>query len=375
MAQVTQRIWKSGLRKVKRAAWGFTAQRDGKQIRRFREDWTKDDAERAFSEWTLGVETPSIATPPPAGMTFGQMVERFLAEKRAEKKRSIKDDEERSVPLLTIFGKDAPVTSITTRGVAEYRVTRLGTKSRRKTLLAPATVNRECALLRSILRMALAWEEITRLPVFRMTKEEGKQRFLTDDEIARLLAACGESRNKLLLAMVTVDLHTGLRKGELLGLTWEQVDFSRNVIALGRRTKSGKGRDVPINQAVYDALAPLRKAAGGHDAAGRVWGEIRKIDTAYNAALLRAKILDVDVNFHTLRHTFASHYVMRGGSLVKLQAILGHASIRTTQVYAHLAPDHLSGATAILEGLGASEINARSTHEAATAPATTSGVV
>ena len=114
-----------------------------------------------------------------------------------------------------------------------------------------------------------------------MAKEEGKQRFLNDDEIARLLDASRESRNKLLLAIVVVDLHTGLRKGELLGLTWEQVDFARNVIALGRRTKSGKGRDVPINQAVYDARAPLRKAAGGQDVTGRVWGEIRKIDTAY----------------------------------------------------------------------------------------------
>ena len=95
-----------------------------------------------------------------------------------------------------------------------------------------------------------------------------------------------------------------------------------------------------------------------------MWGDIRRIDTAYDAALLRAKILDVDVNFHTLRHTFASHYVMRGGSLVKLQVILGHASIRTTQICGHLAPDHLSGATAILEGLGASEINAQPTHGA-----------
>ena len=372
---VTQRLWKSGPRKVKRCAWGFTAQRDGKQVRRFREDWTKEDAERAFSEWTLGLEAPTIATTPPAGMTFGAMVEKFLAEKRAEGKRSIEDDDERSVPLKAFFGTDTPVPAITTRRVAEYRVVRLGTKSRRKTLLAPATVNRECALLRSILRMALAWEEITRLPVFKMTKEEGKQRYLTPDEIARLLGACEESRNKLLLALVTVDLHTGLRKGELLGLTWEHVDFARGVIVLGRRTKSGKGRDVPINQAVYAALAPLRAAAGGQDATGRVWGEITKIDTAYNAALVRAKILDPDVNFHTLRHTFASHYVMRGGSLVKLQAILGHASIRTTQVYAHLAPDHLSGATAILEGLGTSEINARSTHEPATAGATASGVV
>jgi len=69
---------------------------------------------------------------------------------------------------------------------------------------------------------------------------------------------------------------------------------------------------------------------------------------------------------------------MRGGSLVKLQAILGHASIRTTQVYAHLSPDHLSGATAILDGLGVStpaEINAPSTHGVSgERPALASGV-
>jgi integrase len=95
-------------------------------------------------------------------------------------------------------------------------------------------------------------------------------------------------------------------------------------------------------------------------------GRFGRSTPAYDASLLRAKILDVDVNFYTLRHTFASHYVMRGGSLVQLQAILGHVSIRMTQVYTHLAPDHLCGATAILEGLGTSEINARSTHEAVT---------
>jgi len=71
-------------------------------------------------------------------------------------------------------------------------------------------------------------------------------------------------------------------------------------------------------------------------------------DTAYNAALLRAKILDVDVNFHTLRHTFASHYVHAWRPAGEAAGHLGHASIPTTQVYAHLAPDYLSGATAIL---------------------------
>jgi integrase len=113
--------------------------------------------------------------------------------------------------------------------------------------------------------------------------------------------------------MVVTDLHTGLRKRELLGLRWEQIDFTRGIIALGRRTKSGKGRDVPLNQAVYE--------------------------------------------------------VMRGGSIVKLQAILGHASVRTTQIYARLAPDHLIGATSILEGLGDARLVASGSAHTPLAPA------
>ena len=118
MAHVTQRIWTTGRRK--HVAWGYSGVRDGRRVRVFREEWTKEDAERALSEWTLGI-VPTVATgesPTVAGMTFGQMVERFLAEKRAEKKRSIDDDEERSRPLLAFFGKDAALSSITTRRVA-----------------------------------------------------------------------------------------------------------------------------------------------------------------------------------------------------------------------------------------------------------------
>lgn len=368
MAQVIHRTWKSGPRQVRKVAWGYTLQVDGHQVRKYDAAWSKEDAENALAARLLGV-TPEGPPVPVAGMAFGVMVEKFLTEKRSEGKRSIEDDEERSRPLLAFVGAETPLSTITTRRVAEYRVARLATTSRRGTKLAPATVNRECALLRSILRMALAWDELGKLPVFKMAKEEGKERFLSPEEITRLLAACGQSTNTRLLAMVTVALHTGLRKGELLGLRWEQVDFSRGVIALGRRTKSGKGRDVPTNQAVYAALAPLRADAGGQDATGRVWGTLMKIDTAYHTALTRAKILDPDVNFHTLRHTFASHYVMRGGNIVKLQAILGHASVRTTQIYARLAPDHLVGATSILEGLGASQPAEFSTTSAHGAPA------
>src|SRR5439155_24310829 len=70
---------------------------------------------------------------------------------------------------------------------------------------------------------------------------------------------------------------------------------------------------------------------------------------AYNAAVAIAK-LD-DVNFHTLRHTFASWAVMRGVSLKELQELLGHSSLAMTMRYAHLAPEHLRAAVSRLEGL------------------------
>jgi len=160
---ITKRIWKIGPRRIKRVAWGFTAQRNGKQVRRVREEWTKEDAERAFSEWTIeGVTSATDTVAAPAGMTFGAMVEKFLAKKKSEGKRSIQDDEERSVPLLAFFGKATPLAAIRTRRVAEYRMARRATTSRLGRPLAPATVNREVALLRSILRMALAWDELER---------------------------------------------------------------------------------------------------------------------------------------------------------------------------------------------------------------------
>jgi integrase len=305
-------------------------------------------------------------------------MEKFLAARRSSvKNKSVKVDEERSRNVLAFFGAATPLTAITARRIAEYRAARGVTTSKLRKVLSPATINRECQVLRGALNLAKEWEEIASVPTFKMEKERTRERYLTEDEIARLLEACTASRSRLLLPLVTVALHTGLRKAELFGLTWERVDFARGVIPLGKRTKSGKSRDVPINQAVYTVLAPFRSDAGGVDARGRVWRKddggplkAKSIDTAFAFAVDRAKLLPNDdgepVVFHSLRHTFASHYVMRGGRLEDLQVILGHASIRTTEIYRHLAPDHLKGATAILDGLGTpkpSEINAPATHE------------
>ena len=74
------------------------------------------------------------------------------------------------------------------------------------------------------------------------------------------------------------------------------------------------------------------------------------VRTAYENALDEAGI--TGATFHTLRHTFASWYIIRGGHLAKLQVLVGHSTIGKTMKYAHLAPDHLKGSTALLEDLG-----------------------
>jgi integrase len=111
------------------------------------------------------------------------------------------------------------------------------------------------------------------------------------------------SKSPFRLPVVTVALHTGMRKGEILGLTWERVDFARRVLQL-EHTKSGRRREVPMNRDVYDALdgLPGPKAEGFvfRKRDGRAWGNIR---TAFGDACREAKV--DPFRFHGLRHTCA----------------------------------------------------------------------
>lgn len=118
----------------------------------------------------------------------------------------------------------------------------------------------------------------------------------------------------------------------MLGLTWDRVDLSRGIIRL-ELTKSGKRREVPMRQAVYDVLASLPEPRQG-----RVWGQ-RNVRTGFENAVAAAR-LD-NLHFHDLRHHFASWFMMRGGSLQALKELLGHADLKMTLRYAHLAPEHL----------------------------------
>jgi integrase len=163
-----------------------------------------------------------------------------------------------------------------------------------------------------------------------------------------VLAAC---RSEWFKTLVATAVYTGIRRGELLGLRWDDVDFATGWIHVQRSfdqpTKSGKVRRVPIAAKLEPVLKAWRECANGAlvfpvPETGLMATPKIKLTTRL-ATACRAAGVPV-VRFHDLRHTFASHFMMFGGDLYRLQKYLGHSTPLMTQRYAHLTDDHLLAA-------------------------------
>ncbi|MGH7367497.1 MAG: integrase [Candidatus Rokuibacteriota bacterium] len=353
MATVVKRTWTgrgpTG-RRVKKVAWGYSVIVNGRQERRHSAAWSEEDAQRALAARVLGIEAQAERKVVPAAATFEMVAARYLEVKRG--RASWRDQKATLDRLLAAFGRNTPVAALSAERIARYQARRKAEASLRRRgadgkplPVSAATVNRELALLRHLLVLAGEWGHIEKVPKVRLEREpEGRLRFLSEEEIARLLAACGASAHPELYATVQLALNTGMRKGEVLGLSWDRVDFARGVILL-EKTKSGRRREVPMNDAVYAVLS-----ARTGEREGRVFST-RSVRNAFEKAVSEARL--EDFRFHDLRHTAASHLVMRGASLANVRAVLGHADVKMTMRYAHLSPEHLRSAVARLDGLAA----------------------
>jgi integrase len=157
----------------------------------------------------------------------------------------------------------------------------------------------------------------------------------TQEKPARFLSAVEESRVLSILhprerELCVILLYTGMRKSELWGLTWEDIDWETGLIQV-HQTKSGKRRFLPITSRVRAILEGLQEAGKATPAGGM---NINTFDDHFRNACKTARVLGVSV--HTLRHTYASRLAQNGVSLLLIQKLLGHSSASTTLVYAHL---------------------------------------
>jgi len=157
--------------------------------------------------------------------------------------------------------------------------------------------------------------------------------FLCQAQIDKLLKACELSNSVHLLAVVKLALATGARWGEANGLLHSCLFADRVQFA---RTKNGRIRSVPVDAALLDYVRSVALPV----ASGRVFFDCR---SAFRRAVKSAGIvLPRGQLTHVLRHTFASHFIMNGGSVVTLQKVLGHTDLKVTMRYSHLAPDYLA---------------------------------
>jgi integrase len=168
----------------------------------------------------------------------------------------------------------------------------------------------------------------------RHREPEGRVRFLSDEERERLFEACRSSTWHRLYALVLLAITTGARRGELMALTWRDVDLE-GARAYVCTTKNGDRRVLPLTPAAIAELRPFQGAP-----AALVFASPRKtrvafnFETVWNAARKEARL--ADFRFHDLRHTCASYLAQDGASLLELADVLGHRTLAMVKRYAHL---------------------------------------
>ncbi len=209
---------------------------------------------------------------------------------------------------------------------------------------APATYNRHRAVLASIFKFAIEQNQddendkvyLKLNPcneIKSLTENNKRVRYLSDEEKPRLLKAAKAIGGKFYLA-VLIALGSGMRKGELLGLRWGDIDFDRN-LAILHDTKNGSDRHTPIPDVVMELVKPYRQIGNALIFPSTIDPDIAfDFRKQWERALREANI--TDFRWHDLRHDTASTLARDGHSLLQIAEVLGHKSIISTQRYAHV---------------------------------------
>lgn len=205
--------------------------------------------------------------------------------------------------------------------------------------LTGATVNRYLAAIGAAYNHAVKeWHWLEQSPVSnvgRRAESKGRTRFLSDGQRRRLLTACRDSKHPALYTATLLAITTGMRKSEILGLRWPQIDPQRRLARL-TDTKNNDARTVPLPQIAVHRLETIGKVRRLDD--DRVFPETAGFDYAWKKAVAAAQL--TDFRFHDCRHTAASYLAMHGAKLHELAQILGHRTLAMVQRYAHLTEQH-----------------------------------
>lgn len=343
--------------------WYYSFTIHGKSVCKSSKVTDKKLAKKIFeherSQFVLGEKTGEVRP-----VKLKDLINDFLEYGKVHK-RSYWDDVSISRRVLEYFGENVMADEVGRESVEKFMAFR-----KQKIVgdhpISGGTINLEVMFIKAVYNRELKAKRprvkhnpTTGVKLFD-TRDRARTRHLTPDEQRRLLDACASA--PMLRRIVLTALRTGLRQNEILALKWRDIDPTSGMVKI-TRTKSGKPRFVPLHADLVEMLNSLPRASEyvfpymqkpgerglgeGNKQGHAVWdGALRQ---AWDRALATAGIKDF--RFHDLRHTVASDLAMKGASLQAIAAILGHATTRMSERYAHLSPNFVGATLALLPSL------------------------
>ena len=310
-------------------------------------DAARKEAMRILSEAAHGKDPADARAAERQRTTFAAYSERYIEEYAIPKKKASSVVEDQRLLRITL---------VPTLGQRNMRDLNHSDISRLHASLSktPYKANRCVALLSKMFSLAEQWgiRERHTNPCRDITKykERRRERFLSPEEIKRLAetldGSCDRGVNPQSIAIIRLLMLTGARKSEIIGLEWHEVDLPRRRLAK-KDSKTGQ-KVIPISQPAADIIQNIPRLSGSPFVfpAARGQGHFQGLTKDWLA--IRSEAGLEDVRLHDLRHTFASISIERGVPIAVLSRILGHASITTTERYAHLADDPLHEAVTLV---------------------------
>lgn len=276
---------------------------------------------------------PLVEIPVDEAITLGRFVETSFIPYAKKERRSFRDILSRlNKRILPVFG-DRPIKEIRRQEVAAFHL-ELGND------VAAPTANRTVATVSAIFNLAVNFGVLDSNPArgIRKLKENGpRERVLAGEELSRFMAALQDELHTVSGQVIYMLITTGLRRGEILGMRWENVKFEDQTAYLPT-TKCGKSRWVPLNSVAIDMLRRI-KSERGMQSPFVFPGDGKKghlIDPRKSLWRVMEKAGISDLHCHDLRRAYASLLCNAGVATAEIQSLLGHQNIATTQIYARL---------------------------------------
>lgn len=344
-----RRIDKMGLYKRDGSQFYWMSSRvNGKRVFESTETANKKLAEKIYAKRLTEITKGKwFQKKPVSNLTMGNLLDRYLKEVSPHLSPSTHDRNGQMVKNLKAFLGGYLLNDVSPSVVSQYKAKKV------EEVYSKETILRELGLLRRIFNIAIQeWELCKENPVSKVLKTLGKVdskrvRYLKPDESQKLIMELPD----WLKPIVTLARHTGLRRGNLLELTWQQVNLQSKLIVIDK-TKNGDAIGMPLTEKAVETLSELQRVRYLHSPYVFCGTEGKphsfdKVSIAFRRACKRAGV--ENMRFHDLRHDFASNLVQSGIDIYTVKELLGHKDLRMTVRYCHLAPENLRSAIRVLD--------------------------